>query len=68
MRFATLKNGSVAAVTGDGMVILDHASMADLAASCATDQEAVERAVSERAPVGLDLGQLAAPVPRPSKI
>lgn len=73
MRFATLKSGSVAALIDDGAVLLDDllkpgGSMVDLAASYATDPEAVERAVAEGAPVSFDAGQLAAPVPKPSKI
>ncbi len=71
MRFATLKNGSVAAIPSDGkMVLLDGIcnSMADLAASHETNRAAVERAVSEGSPANLDGAQLAAPVPAPSKI
>ncbi len=73
MRFATLKSGSVAALIDDGAVLLDDllkpgGSMADLAVSYATDPKAVERAVAEGAPVSFDAGQLAAPVPKPSKI
>ena len=71
MRFATLKDGAVAAVTSDdAMVRLDGVcgSMIELAASFDTDRAAVERAVSEAAPVALDAAQLAAPVPAPSKI
>ena len=71
MRFATLKNGSVAAVTGqDQMVPLDGIcdSMIDLAASYETNREAIDGAVSERNTVSLDPAQLAAPVPAPSKI
>ena len=71
MRFATLKNGSVAAVTGqDQLVPLDGVcdSMIDLAASYEANREAIDGAVSERNSVSLDAAQLAAPVPRPSKI
>lgn len=71
MRFATLKNGNVAAVTADDkMVLLDGIcdSMIDLAASHETNRAAVERAVSERAAAALDAAQLASPVPAPSKI
>ncbi len=71
MRFATLKDGSVAAVTADDKtVLLDGVcdSMTDLAASYETNRAAVERAVSEGSPVALDAAQLAAPVPAPSKI
>ena len=71
MRFATLKDGTVAAVTsGDRMVSLDGVcgSMIDLAASYETSREAVERVVSETTPTTLDAAQLAAPVPAPSKI
>lgn len=73
MRFATLKSGSVAALTDDGAVLLDDllkpgGSMVDLAASYATDPKAVERAVAEGTPVSFDAGQVAAPVPKPSKI
>ncbi|CAI8035934.1 Uncharacterized protein PH0643 [Geodia barretti] len=71
MRFATLKNGSVAAVTGkDQMVLLDGVcdSMIDLAASYEANRGAVDRAISEKTPAGLDAAQLAAPVPKPSKV
>ncbi len=71
MRFATLKNGSVAAVTAeDKMVLLDGVrdSMVALAASYEEDREAIGRAVSDNTPVSLDAAQLAAPVPAPSKI
>ena len=73
MRFATLKSGSVAALTDDGAVLLDDllkpgGSMVDLAASYATDPKAVERVVAEGTPVSFDAGQVAAPVPKPSKI
>ena len=71
MRFATLKNGSVAAITGqDQMVPLDGVcdSMIDLAASYEANREAIDGAVSERNSVSLDPAQLAAPVPAPSKI
>ena len=71
MRFATLKDGAVAAVTSDDqLVALDGVcgSMNDLAALYEADRTAVERAVSEGTPVTLDAAQLAAPVPSPSKI
>ena len=71
MRFATLKNGRVAAIPSDDtMVFLDGIcdSMTDLAAAYETNREAVDRAVSEGAPAILDAAQLAAPVPAPSKI
>ncbi len=71
MRFATLRNGSVAAITSDdGIVLLDRVcdSMIDLAASFDSHRSAVERAVSEGSPTSLDAAQLAAPVPAPSKI
>lgn len=73
MRFATLKSGSVAALTDDRAVLLDDllkpgGSMVDLAASYATDPKTVERAVAEGTPVSFDAGQVAAPVPKPSKI
>ena len=71
MRFATLKDGTVAAVTSeDGVVFLDGicGSMIGLAASYETSREAIERAVSETTPTALDAAQLAAPVPGPSKI
>lgn len=71
MRFATLKSGTVAAVTPDHrMVALDGVcgSMTYLAGSFETDRAAIERAVSDRSPVTLDAAQLAAPVPAPSKI
>ena len=71
MRFATLKNGSVAAVTAeDKMVLLDGVcdSMIALAASYEANREAIDRAVSDNTPVSLDAAQLAAPVPAPSKI
>ncbi len=71
MRFATLKDGSVAAVTADDKTVLLDAvcdSMTDLAASFETDRAAVERAVSKGSHVPLDAAQLAAPVPAPSKI
>ena len=71
MRFATLKNGSVAAVTGkDQMVLLDGVcdSMIDLAASYEANRGAIDRAISEKTPAGLDAAQLAAPVPKPSKV
>ena len=71
MRFATLKNGSVAAVTGeDQMVLLDGVcdSMIDLAASYEANRGAIDRAVSERTAASLDAAQLAAPVPKPSKV
>lgn len=71
MRFATLKDGTVAAVTSaDGMVSLEGvcSSMIDLAATFETSRKAVGRAVSERTPTNLDAAQLAAPVPAPSKI
>ena len=71
MRFATLKNGSVAAVTEDDrMVLLDGLcdSMIDLAASYEANRGAIDRAVSERTAASLDAAQLAAPVPKPSKV
>ena len=71
MRFATLRDGTVAAVPSDHQVVaLDgvRGSMNDLAASYETDRTAVERAVSEGTSVTLDAAQLAAPVPAPSKI
>ena len=71
MRFATLKNGSVAAVTAeDKMVLLDGVcdSMVSLAASHDANRDAIGRAVSDNTPVSLDAAQLAAPVPAPSKI
>ena len=71
MRFTTLKDGTVAAVTSDDQVVaLDGVcgSMNDLAALYEADRTAVERAVSEGTPVALDAAQLAAPVPSPSKI
>lgn len=73
MRFATLKNGSVAAVTDDTMVLLDGilepgGSMIELAASCDRRGDAIRKAVSEKTPVSLDPGRLGAPVARPSKI
>ncbi|MCY4489127.1 MAG: fumarylacetoacetate hydrolase family protein [Deltaproteobacteria bacterium] len=71
MRFATLKDGTVAAVkSDDGLVSLDGVcgSMLELAASYEESREAIERAVAEGTPVTLDATQLAAPVPAPSKI
>lgn len=71
MRFATLKNGSVAAVTEDDkMVLLDGVcdSMIDLAASYEANRGAIDRAISERTAASLDAAQLAAPVPKPSKV
>ncbi len=71
MRFATLKNGSVAAVTQDDkMVLLDGVcdSMVDLAASYEANRGAIDRAISEKTPGSLDAAQLAAPVPKPSKV
>jgi 2-keto-4-pentenoate hydratase/2-oxohepta-3-ene-1,7-dioic acid hydratase in catechol pathway len=71
MRFATLKNGSVAAVTEDDkMVPLDGVcdSMIDLAASYEANRGAIDRAISERTAASLDAAQLAAPVPKPSKV
>lgn len=71
MRFATLKNGSVAAITADDtMVLLDSVcdSMAGLAGSYDVSHEAVDRAISDGTPVSLDAAQLAAPVPAPTKI
>ena len=71
MRFATLKNGSVAAVTEDDkMVPLDGVcdSMIALAASYDANRGAIDRAVSERTAASLDAAQLAAPVPKPSKV
>lgn len=71
MRFATIKDGTVAAVTStDRMVSLEGVcnSMIDLAASFGARREAIERAVSESTPMDLDGAQLAAPVPAPSKI
>lgn len=71
MRFATLDDGTVAAVTSAaGMVSLGGicGSMIDLAASFETSREAVERAVSESTPTDLEDARLAAPVPAPSKI
>ena len=71
MRFATIKDGTVAAVTSaDRMVSLKGVcnGMIDLAASFGARREAIERAVSESTPMDLDDAQLAAPVPAPSKI
>ena len=71
MRFATLKNGSVAAVTEDDrMVLLDGVcdSMTDLAASYEANRGAIDRSISERTAASLDAAQLAAPVPKPSKV
>ena len=71
MRFATLDDGTVAAVTSAaGMVSLEGVcgSMIELAASFETSREAVERAVSESTPTDLDAAHLDAPVPAPSKI
>ncbi len=71
MRFATLEDGAVAAVTSDlQMVVLDGvcASMKDLAAAYEADRAAIERAISQGTPAALDAAQLAAPVPAPSKI
>ncbi len=71
MRFATLRDGSVAAVTSaDRMASLEGVcgSMIDLAASFGARREAIERTVSESTPMDLKDAQLAAPVPAPSKI
>ena len=71
MRFATLKDGNVAAVTADDkMVLLDGVcnSMTELAAAYDANKEAIDRAVSQGTPRDLDVARLAAPVPAPSKV
>ncbi len=71
MRFATLKNGQVVALTSEAkMVSLAGIcdSMIDLAGSYDVKWEHITRVASEGIQSKLDISQLAPPVPVPSKV